>query len=464
MSELLVDGFFPRCEVDRPARAAAGLRLPRNRPAVRVRHGRHAAPGGVSCRPTATTPGEPVRPTHVLFNGGVFKADALRAAAAGRAGRVVRRRRSRRRLLGRRARPGPCRGPRRGLLRLGQAPRRRADPRRHGPGVLRGHRDRRPGRARGAAAAAGAVRRADRHGRRHRDRRARRDEIGLVVGEPAQFRFFSSSTRKQDRPGDVLSSWTADELAETDSLETALPADESLEEDYVPVRFHSHVTELGVLELWCVSAKPTGAGNWNSASAKTPNKHRIEFRKFALQPRCAADGFHCHPAVLTVGNAASRSVPATLYYGRRCRFPLAGDSGSIRTLGVGVPGADFRHPGGDLLGGFQRIVEIIMPTGPADHHVVQMHGPFVLAIMLDHFPAHRRRQNAAFDAVDLAGAMSTLAVGMLTPCPSRHRPRKSGHGTILKFSQSGSSAVLQGGVFLPKCLTTRSTTCSPISR
>ena len=30
------------------------------------------------------------------------------------------------------------------------------------------------------------------------------DEIGLIVGEPAQFRFFSSSTRKQDRPGDVL--------------------------------------------------------------------------------------------------------------------------------------------------------------------------------------------------------------------------------------------------------------------
>ena len=30
------------------------------------------------------------------------------------------------------------------------------------------------------------------------------DEIGLVVGEPAHFRFFSSSVRKGDRPGDVL--------------------------------------------------------------------------------------------------------------------------------------------------------------------------------------------------------------------------------------------------------------------
>ena len=33
-------------------------------------------------------------------------------------------------------------------------------------------------------------------------------EIGLVVGEPAQFRFFSSPVRKQDQVGDVLSSWS----------------------------------------------------------------------------------------------------------------------------------------------------------------------------------------------------------------------------------------------------------------
>ena len=34
------------------------------------------------------------------------------------------------------------------------------------------------------------------------------DEIGLVVGEPAHFRFFGSSVRKDDRPGDVLGAWT----------------------------------------------------------------------------------------------------------------------------------------------------------------------------------------------------------------------------------------------------------------
>jgi molecular chaperone DnaK (HSP70) len=80
-------------------------------------------------------------------------------------------------------------------------------------------------------------------------------EIGLVVGEPAHFRFFSSPTRKQDNAGDVLPSWSDEELAETDSLEATLDADEAIEEPYVPVKFQSRVTELGMFELWCVSTK-----------------------------------------------------------------------------------------------------------------------------------------------------------------------------------------------------------------
>ncbi len=84
------------------------------------------------------------------------------------------------------------------------------------------------------------------------------DEIGLVVGEPAAFRFFSSPVRKQDRPGDVLATWNVDELEETDSLEATLPRDAAIEEDYVPVRFHPKLTELGMLELWCHSTKTDG--------------------------------------------------------------------------------------------------------------------------------------------------------------------------------------------------------------
>lgn len=80
-------------------------------------------------------------------------------------------------------------------------------------------------------------------------------EIGLIVGEPAHFRFFSSSTRKEDQPGDLLSSWAPEELSETDSLEATLHADEELTGNSIPVRFESRITELGVLELWCVAVR-----------------------------------------------------------------------------------------------------------------------------------------------------------------------------------------------------------------
>jgi hypothetical protein len=80
-------------------------------------------------------------------------------------------------------------------------------------------------------------------------------ELGLVVGEPAHFRFFNSSTRKADKPGDLVPSWSPDEITESDSLEATLPADEAAQEDYVPVKFHSKITELGMFELWCVTTK-----------------------------------------------------------------------------------------------------------------------------------------------------------------------------------------------------------------
>lgn len=80
-------------------------------------------------------------------------------------------------------------------------------------------------------------------------------EIGLVIGETAHFRFFESPVRKHDQPGTVLATWDDNELSETDSLEALLPAEDSQADEFVPVRFHSCITELGVLELWCVSTQ-----------------------------------------------------------------------------------------------------------------------------------------------------------------------------------------------------------------
>lgn len=79
-------------------------------------------------------------------------------------------------------------------------------------------------------------------------------EIGLVVGESAQFRFFSSGVRKDDGPGTMLTRWTDEELIETDSLSAMLPAATGAEDGYVPVRFRAAITELGMFELWCDSA------------------------------------------------------------------------------------------------------------------------------------------------------------------------------------------------------------------
>lgn len=80
-------------------------------------------------------------------------------------------------------------------------------------------------------------------------------EVGLVVGRPAKFRFFSSATRKHDQVGEVLRYWDDQDLLETSPLELTLDVDGAFEEGFVPIRFQSHITELGVLELWCKSTR-----------------------------------------------------------------------------------------------------------------------------------------------------------------------------------------------------------------
>jgi hypothetical protein len=83
------------------------------------------------------------------------------------------------------------------------------------------------------------------------------EEVGLVVGEPARFRLFASSTRREDRSGDVVEDDT--ELAELPPVETTLPRDGRTAGDVVPVRLRAHVTEIGTLELECVER---GGGAW----------------------------------------------------------------------------------------------------------------------------------------------------------------------------------------------------------
>ena len=76
-------------------------------------------------------------------------------------------------------------------------------------------------------------------------------EFGLVVGEPAEFRFLSSSVRKQDKIGTLLEDW-GDDIEERGPLQVTLKLDGQLGK-IVPVRLETRVTELGTLEVWCVS-------------------------------------------------------------------------------------------------------------------------------------------------------------------------------------------------------------------
>jgi molecular chaperone DnaK (HSP70) len=245
---LLLDGFFPVCHIgDRPERRrASGFRelgLPYEADVAVTRHLAHfLSQHGAQ--------GDPARVTHVLFNGGVFKASIFRD----RLMEIL----------------GPWHGKR---------------PR---PQMLDGSADLECAVARGAAyygfAKAG-------RGIRIRGGTARSyyvgietaglaipgaprplkalcvvpfgmeegtevsvpsEAIGVLVGEPCQFRFFSSAVRKDDHPGDVLERWSDEELSETDPLEATLPVEQTVE-DYVPVQFEARLTEVGMFELWCVS-------------------------------------------------------------------------------------------------------------------------------------------------------------------------------------------------------------------
>jgi molecular chaperone DnaK (HSP70) len=250
VADLLVEGFFPRVAVtERLARRRISgfqeIGLPFESDTSITRH------LAAFLRAQGSDADTPARPTHVLFNGGVFKAEMFR-------GRLLE-------VMADWFPKDPPPRPLAGAPDLDHAVAKGAAY--YGWAKQRGGMRIRGGTARayyvGIETAGLAVPGAVRPLRalcvvpigmeEGTETDVPSDEIGLVVGEPAQFRFFSSPVRKQDRPGDVLPRWSEDELSETDSLETTLPADEAVEEDYVPVRFHARVTELGTLELWCVS-------------------------------------------------------------------------------------------------------------------------------------------------------------------------------------------------------------------
>lgn len=256
VTQLLCDGFFPQCEFsERPQRRRASgfqeIGLPFESDTAITRH----LASFLNAQQQASTP---KAPSHVLFNGGVFKAGPLRQRVLDALGNWFRGVPPTTELAGERDFDFAVA---KGAAYYGWA-------KHHGGVRIRG------GVARsyfvGIETSGLAIPGAPRPLRAlcvvpfGMEEGTQVDvpsaEIGLVLGEPAHFRFFSSATRKLDRPGDLLQTWDADELVETDSLETTLPADEQTGEPYVPVRFQSRITELGVFELWCVH--PQSGRRW----------------------------------------------------------------------------------------------------------------------------------------------------------------------------------------------------------
>ncbi len=246
---LIVDGFFPECNAtDRPQRNVASgfqdIGLPYEADPAITRQ----VAAFLASSPGAVPPGAlGIQPTHLLFNGGVFRSTALRdrltktisqwcsqppivlggpedldtAVAIGAAYYGWSKTSG-----GIRIRGGTARSYYVGIETAGLAI----------PGMPRPLR---------------ALCVAPRGMEEGSELPVPGDEIGVIVDQPARFRFFSSTQRGFDAVGTKLDRWSPEELIESEPIELSLTSDNAGDSPYVSVRFLSRVTELGMFELWC---------------------------------------------------------------------------------------------------------------------------------------------------------------------------------------------------------------------
>jgi hypothetical protein len=74
-------------------------------------------------------------------------------------------------------------------------------------------------------------------------------EFNLIVGEPAKFDFLGSAVRTEDEVGILIDDWE-DEIEPITTIETTLDGNYGT---VIPVSIQIKLTEIGTLELWCVS-------------------------------------------------------------------------------------------------------------------------------------------------------------------------------------------------------------------
>ena len=84
------------------------------------------------------------------------------------------------------------------------------------------------------------------------------EEFGLVIGEQVRFKFFASTTRREDIVGTRLDYWQDDELSELNEIEVVLDTEGRRAGEIIPVHLGSAVTEVGTLELQAMSNVDSG--------------------------------------------------------------------------------------------------------------------------------------------------------------------------------------------------------------
>ena len=84
--------------------------------------------------------------------------------------------------------------------------------------------------------------------------------LGLIVGADSEFSFYASNTRHDDQPGLILA--TTNELDELPALVGKLEAENGSipPGTLIPVRLRTVLTEVGTIQVWC--DEENGEGSW----------------------------------------------------------------------------------------------------------------------------------------------------------------------------------------------------------
>ncbi|MCM8531066.1 MAG: hypothetical protein NE330_07905, partial [Lentisphaeraceae bacterium] len=76
------------------------------------------------------------------------------------------------------------------------------------------------------------------------------ENLGLIIGEACQFRFFSSNERNEDELGILLDEFSLDGLNEMPAMTSMLTDDSGETGNIASVKLQAEFTEIGTLKLW----------------------------------------------------------------------------------------------------------------------------------------------------------------------------------------------------------------------